>query len=180
MERLQKESEKITMTWPSADYRILKENYGKIQIIGTAYNRCIDQYIEKGYVKIVSAGDKCTSKWYLPHFSVLRPDKETTKISIVFDASAEYEGTSVNDAIYQGPQLQRELFDVLLRFWKHPIALVCDIAEMYLSIRIAPTDRPYHRFLWRGMDSSRHPDVFEFNRVVFGVNSSPFLAQYVP
>ncbi|MEW8314042.1 MAG: hypothetical protein AB2658_03330, partial [Candidatus Thiodiazotropha endolucinida] len=50
----------------------------------------------------------------------------------------------------------------------------CDIADMYLRIGIAPRDRPYHRFLWRGMDTS-----FELNRVVFGINSSPFLAQYV-
>lgn len=97
----------------------------------------------------------------------------------MFDAFAEYEGTSINDAIYQGPKLQSELFDVVLRFRKHQVAVVSDIAEMYLRIVIAPKDRPYHRFLWRGMDTSRHPDVFEFNWVVFEINSSPFLAHYV-
>ena len=29
------------------------------------------------------------------------------------------------------------------------------------------------------MDQSRRPDVYEFDRVVFGVNSSPFQAQFV-
>ena len=33
--------------------------------------------------------------------------------------------------------------------------------------------------MWRDLDQSRPPDVFEFNRVVFGLNSSPFLAQFV-
>ena len=85
----------------------------------------------------------------------------------------------MNDVIHQGPKLQRDLFDVLLRFRRFPVALVCDIAEMYLRIDIAHKDKPYHRFLWRGTNQNRHPDIYEFDRVVFGVNSSPFQAQYV-
>ena len=97
----------------------------------------------------------------------------------MFDASAKYEGMSLNDANYQGPKLQHNLFDVLLRFRRQPVAVVCDIAEMYLRIGIATEDKPYHRFLWRGIDTNRQPDIYEFDRVVFGVNSSPFQAQFV-
>ena len=56
---------------------------------------------------------------------------------------------------------------------------MCDIAEMYLRIGRAAEDKPYHRFLWRGTDISRRPDIYEFDRVVFGVNSSPFQAQFI-
>ena len=100
-------------------------------------------------------------------------------MKIVFDASARYEGHSLNDLIHQGPKLQRELIDVLLRFRRQPVALVCDIAEMYLRIGIAHEDKPFHRFLWRGIDQDRQPDTYQFDRVVFGVNSSPFQAQFV-
>lgn len=151
----------------------------KSQDIATQYKQCIDQYIEKGYVRKVTEYEQNKSKWYLPHFPVIRPDKDTTKTRIVFDASAKCEGVSLNDTIHQGPKLQRELFDVLLRFRRFPVAIVCDIAEMYLRIGIAPEDKPYHRFLWRGMNQCHSPDVYEFDRVVFGVNSSPFQAQYV-
>ena len=34
-------------------------------------------------------------------------------------------------------------------------------------------------FLWRDLDTDKPPDQYEFNRVVFGVKSSPFQAQYV-
>ena len=115
----------------------------------------------------------------MPYFPVVRPDRTTTKTRIVFDASAKFEGVSLNDAIYQGPKLQRELTDVLLRFRRHPVALMCDIAEMYLRIEVAPKDRPYQRFLWRTLNQERAPDEYEFNRVVFGVNSSPFQPQFV-
>ena len=59
------------------------------------------------------------------------------------------------------------------------MALVCDIAEMYLRIELYPQDRTFHRFLWRDLDSHKKPTKYEFNRLVFGVNSSPFLAQLV-
>ena len=123
--------------------------------------------------------EKSKSKWYLPHFPVIRLDKETTKTRIVFDASAKYDGVSLNDVIHQGPKLQRDLFDVLLRFRRFPVAVVCDIAEMYLRIGITPEDRTISRFLWRGINQNSHPDIYEFDRVVFGVNSSPFQAQFV-
>ena len=116
--------------------------------------------------------------WYLPHFPVLRPDKSTTKTRVVFDASAKYEEVSLNDVLLQGPKLQNDLFDVLLQFRRDPVALMCDIREMYLQIKLEPSDRPFHRFLWRDLNNEQDPDVFEFNRVVFGVNSSPFLAQF--
>ena len=147
--------------------------------IGQSYSDIIENYVAKGYVRKVSENERYKSKWYLPHFPVLRPDKDTTKIRIVFDASAKCQGISLNDAINQGPKLQRDLFDVLMRFRRFPVAVVCDIAEMYLRIGISHEDQPYHRFLWRGIDQDRRPDVYEFDRVVFGMNSSPFLAQFV-
>ena len=79
-----------------------------------------------------------------------------------FDASAKYEGVSLNDKIHQGPKLQRDLFDVMLRFRRFPVAIVCDIAEMYLRIGISHADKPYHRFLWRETNQNRTSDVYEF------------------
>ena len=103
----------------------------------------------------------------------------TTKTRIVFDASATTDGVSLNALLHAGPKLQRDLVEVLVRFREKPVAIVCDISEMYLQVSLAPEVRPYHRFLWRDLDSSRPPDVYEFQRVVFGVNASPFLAQYI-
>ena len=64
---------------------------------------------------------------------------------------------------------QRELTVVLLRFQRNPVALMCDIAEMYLRIEVAPKDQLYQRFLWITLKRVRAPDEYEFNRVVFGV-----------
>ena len=115
----------------------------------------------------------------MPHFAVVRTDRATTKTRVVFDASAKCNGISLNDMICQGPKLQRELIDVLLRFRRYPVAIVCDIAEMYLRIELCPEDWSCHRFLWRNLDVSKKPCEYEFSRLVFGVNVSPFLARFV-
>lgn len=63
----------------------------------------------------------------------------------MFDASAKYKGLSLNDVLHQGPKLQIDLVNVLATFRRSPIALVRDIAEMYLQVYLQPSDRPVHR-----------------------------------
>ena len=48
-----------------------------------------------------------------------------------------------------------------------------------MEIKLNPSDWPYHHFLWHNMETKENPNVFEFERVIFGVNSSPFLVQFV-
>ena len=72
---------------------------------------------------------------------MIKPERETTKVRIVFDASAQHQGISLNNAINQGPDLQQDLFQILLRFRKNKVALTCDISEMLMQIEIKPEDR---------------------------------------
>ena len=98
---------------------------------------------------------------------MLRPDKATTQVRIVFDAAAKHHGLSLNDAIHPGPKLLRNLVDVLTRFRHHPIGVICDVSEMYLQVSLAEADRRYHRFLWQNLDTAAEPKHNEFQRLVF-------------
>ena len=40
---------------------------------------------------------------YLPYHAVVRQDKSTTKLRIVYDASAKADGPSLNECLYTGP-----------------------------------------------------------------------------
>ena len=66
---------------------------------------------------------------YLPHHAVIIRDKETTKVRIVYNASARDSGPFLNDILYTGPQFNQKMFDILLRFWCHQIALTTDIEK---------------------------------------------------
>ena len=68
-----------------------------------------EQFVQKGYVTKVQEPKRPTSRWYLPLVPVLRPDKDTTKLRIVFGASARYEDHSLNNLSHPGPKLQQEL-----------------------------------------------------------------------
>ena len=138
----------------------------------------IQEYLSKGYIRLIDDEPE-PGKGFLPHFPIVKPSSTKTKTRIVFDASAKVEGVSLDDAIHTGPKLQGDLFEILVRFRKESVALVCDITQMYLQIELPEHDRPYHRFLWRDLDQSAPPQIYEFNRVVFGINASPFLAQFV-
>ena len=144
------------------------------------YEKTINSYIKKGYLRRVSEEETTPPEvWYLPHFPVVCMDKISTKVRIVFDCSAKMDGVPLNDVIYVGPKLQQELFDVLIRFRRNPIALACDVKEMYLQVEIKEKDRPMFRILWRDCDDGRDPDIFEFNRVVFGKNAALMECQFV-
>lgn len=118
-------------------------------------------------------------QWFLPHFAVVNNQKASTKVRIVFDAAANLEGKSLNDAIHSGPKLQWELVDVLTRFRRAPVALTADISQMFLQVGLSEKDRRFHRFLWRGLDEIKQPEMYEFMRLPFGNTASPFCAQRV-
>ena len=73
--------------------------------------------VDKGYVrKLETEVENDGPSWYLPHFPVIREDRETTKVRIVFDSAAKCNGKSLNDAMLTGPKLQRDVVEILLRF----------------------------------------------------------------
>ncbi|KAJ8049534.1 hypothetical protein HOLleu_02319 [Holothuria leucospilota] len=110
---------------------------------------------------------------------VVRKDRESTKVRVVYDTASKCEGVSLNDVIYNGPKLQNDLFDVLIGIRRRPIALICDISEMYLQIQLAKEDRTMFRFMWRDPVETVESKIYEFNRVVFGLNVAPFISQIV-
>ena len=87
-----------------------------------------------------------SAQWFLPHFPVVRSDNCTTKVRVVFDAAAPWNGVSLNYTMHTGPALQGDIVDVLLRFSLEPVAFVGDISEMFLQVGIKHEDRRYHRY----------------------------------
>eukprot|EP00112_Aurelia_sp_Birch-Aquarium-sp1_P014174 Seg3041.3 transcript_id=Seg3041.3/GoldUCD/mRNA.D3Y31 product="hypothetical protein" protein_id=Seg3041.3/GoldUCD/D3Y31 len=115
---------------------------------------------------------------YLPHHPVIRQDKTTTKVRIVYDASAkDCNGTSLNSCLYTGPCLLKTVAEIMARFRLFPFALTSDIEKAFLMISIWPPDRNVLRYLWMDDVNSLSPQIvtYRFTTVVFGVSWSPFL-----
>ena len=120
---------------------------------------------------------RCHQIHYLPHHCVVREDKSTTKLRIVYNASARENGPALNDCLHTGPPLTPDILDILIRFRVQPIALVADIEKTFLMIAVKKEDRDVLRFLWVDDVNSAEPKIVEytFARVLFGVTSSPSL-----
>lgn len=119
----------------------------------------------------------CETIHFLPHHAVIRQDKTTSKLRIVYDASAKENGVSLNDCLYTGSSFGQSILDILLRFRIHRVALAGDIEKAFLMVGIEPADRDYLRFLWLQNITDDPPRIamLRFTRVVCGVRSSPFL-----
>ena len=69
---------------------------------------------KQGIIEEVSELETSTKTSYLPHQAVIRQETETTKLRIVYDASAK-EGKhriSVNDCLHVDPLPNPLLFDI--------------------------------------------------------------------
>ena len=114
---------------------------------------------------------------YIPHHAVIRKDKTTTKLRVVYDASARSGGPALNVCLYTGPPLAENIFDILLRFRVNRVALTGDVEKAFLMAGMTEEDRDVLRFLWVDDIEKTSPEivVLRFTRVAFGVSSSPFL-----
>nr|XP_055038406.1 uncharacterized protein LOC129426212 [Misgurnus anguillicaudatus] len=111
--------------------------------------------------------------WYIPHHGVYHPHKPG-KICVVFDCSARFHDTSLNDHLLTGPDLTNTLVGVLCRFRKGPIAIMCDVERMFHQFHVAKEHQDFLRFLWwdeGNLDSK--PSVYRMKVHLFGAASSP-------
>ena len=47
------------------------------------------------------------------------------------------------------------------------VILVAELTEMFSQVNTVKQDRQYHRLLWKGLDLSRPPEVYEAMRLMF-------------
>ncbi|OXA45362.1 Gag-Pol polyprotein [Folsomia candida] len=143
------------------------------------YVERIQEYQEKGFAKILppeKAAIETSRTFYLPHFMAYNA-KKPKKYRFVFDAAAKVYGRSLNDHLLQGPDKLVSLPGALLKFRQRRIGVTGDIKDMFHRIKIREEDACAQRFLWRGMDRDRDPDVMKMGVLIFGASCSPACAQ---
>ncbi|GFX27926.1 integrase catalytic domain-containing protein [Trichonephila clavipes] len=140
------------------------------------YKDVIDDYVREGIVERTSCDSLLDSQgFYQPHHAVIRSDKTTSGIRIVFDGSAHEDGqSSLNQSLYTGPNLHPNILELLLCFRKSPVAFTADVKSAFLRIELDFRDRDFTRFFWTD-NLNNEPYVLNFMRVLFGLRPSPYL-----
>ncbi|CAK1591458.1 unnamed protein product [Parnassius mnemosyne] len=158
-------------------FKSLEKRLGRDVDLKERYKQVIEEYLQLGHMRKIDKRDKNRdAAVYLPHHAVIREDKTTSKVRVVFNASEKNNnGVSLNDTLMVGPTLQSDLRHTVLRWRFHPIALVADIVKMYRQVRISDEDAMFQRVLWRDSSEIEIED-YELVTVTFGTASAPYQA----
>ena len=144
-----------------------------------AYDDIINDQLQNGIIEAIFENSQCEvcKVHYLPHHPVIRNDKSTSQLCVVFDASSSVNGVSLNSVLNAGPSLLPLLMSMLVRFRFHRMVLVSDIKQAFSQISVNEEDRNCLRFLWINSVDEEHPEIVirRFRRILFGVNTSPFI-----
>ena len=120
-----------------------------------AFSNAVQDYFIKDHAELVPRPENQLqngkdSIYYLPMHTVLKPSSTTTKIRVVFDASARStSGLSLNDVLLSGPNVYPHIPDQLLKFRRFTIGMTADISQMFRQILLDEKDRDLHRFVFR-------------------------------
>ena len=142
------------------------------------YDSTIRDQLEKGIVESVPTEEETTNPiLYLPHHTVIRGDKYTTKLRVVYDASSKHTGTSLNECLYKDLKFHQLIFNLLLQFRTWKVGIIADVGKAFLIIEVDQRDRDILSFIWVDNVTKIKPElrIYRFTRVMFGVSASPFL-----
>ncbi|XP_056236444.1 uncharacterized protein LOC130172051 [Seriola aureovittata] len=156
----------------------LKRKFEKNLKFKEDYIKFMDGVFKDGDAERADNQPKAGNVWYIPHQGVYHPRKPE-KIRVVFDCSAKYGGTALNDHLLSGPDLTNGLTGVLCRFRKYPVAVICDVEKMFHRFHVSSEDRDYLRFLWwENGDTKSEPKDYRMRVHLFGAASSPGCSNY--
>lgn len=141
------------------------------------YHSFMNEYITLNHMEPVLKSDNNDNHtFYLPHLPVIRENSSTTKVRVVFDASAKStSGLSLNDTMRVGPTIQPDLFSIVCKFRTHKYVLTADIAKMYRQVLVSENHCDLQRILWR-FNPEDEVSEYRLKTVTYGMAAAPYLA----
>ena len=116
-----------------------------------------------------------SSRVLLTAQAVIHENPESTKLQIVYDASARENSRSfsLNNCLKKVLALQNLLWSILIRTRFKPIALRGDLQKAFLQIRIKAANRDALRFHWIKERDPNQVEILWFTKLIFGSVQSP-------
>lgn len=107
---------------PHIDYLLSKKRLGGLvkrlrhdPEVLREYDSIIQSQRRQGIVEEVNPQEESANCQihYLPHHAVVRRDKSTTKVRIVYDTSARSTGCSLNECLHKRPKFDQRILDMI-------------------------------------------------------------------
>ena len=138
--RLPVKSEKIelgdTLSMAKSRFINVERKLQRDEELRREYVKFMDDYLRMGHMEEVAENEIPQRVCYLPHHAVVKTSSLTTKVRVVFDASAKgSKGQLLNDILLCGPTIQEDVFTILCRFRKHIYVVIADVEKISDSTR---------------------------------------------
>lgn len=154
----------------------LERRLDKNNELKSAYIQFMQEYESLGHMSPIDEKKLYNTHYVLPHHCVMKPESSSTKLRVVFDASAKStSGHSLNDILMVGPTVQPDLFSIITNFRMHRYVFTGDISKMYRQILVDSSDRMLQLILWRS-HHDRPLQTYQLNTVTYGTASASYLA----
>ncbi|XP_075150607.1 uncharacterized protein LOC142224703 [Haematobia irritans] len=158
----------------------LEKSLEKSPELRTEYSNVLGEYLILDHMESTTSTELYDKSgycsYYLPHHAVVKPERASTKVRVVFNASKKTStGFSLIDILHTGPILQNDLMNIVLRWRVFQYVFNGDIQKMYRQIYVHENDRQYQRTLFQDLQTASVRD-FCLKTVTFGVNCAPYLA----
>lgn len=140
------------------------------------YTNFINEYIDMGHMTPATTTTPDQPQVYLPHHGVIKEDSTTTKLRVVFNASQKSDTKlSLNDLMYTGPNLQKDIFTLMIHWRAYRYVLTADVEKMYRNIMLHSDQQHLQKIIWR--ERPEQPlQEFQLCTVTYGTRAAPYLA----
>ncbi|XP_050528029.1 uncharacterized protein LOC126898125 [Daktulosphaira vitifoliae] len=114
--------------------------------------------------------------YYLPHSYVLNDNSHSTRLRVVFNGTSKTNnGLSLNCILMNGPKIQSDLLNIVVRFRTQKYVFSAGISKLYRQILIHDDDHNYQRILWRS-NQSDEINIYKLCIMTYGLVHPVFLA----
>ncbi|GFU77839.1 uncharacterized protein TNCV_1138471 [Trichonephila clavipes] len=102
------------------------------------YEKFLQEYEVLGHMREIKVYESVVS-FHIPRHGVYHPEKSTTKLRAVFNASSpSTSGKSLNSIQFNGGLVQEDLFSIMVRFRRNKYAFTTDVEKMFRMLNIHP------------------------------------------
>lgn len=137
------------------------------------YSEVIEEYLSLAHMANIEDPSNGPS-YNLPHHGVFKTDSTNTQLKVVFNASSMTpNGRSLNDNLYVGPKLQKDLVSIIMTWIFYEFVFSADITKMYRQILVNPDHTDYQRIVFRRSDDDEVV-YYKLKTVTFGINCAPY------
>ena len=103
--------------------------------------------------------------------------KKPGKVRRVCDATAKFQGSSLNSHLLSGPDLLNNLVGIFMRFREEKVTFSRDIEVMFNQVAVPEADQVALRFLLHQSPKSAI-EVYQFMWHIFGAKCAPTCSNY--